>query len=300
MEKNQFEVDISELIRLLWKQKILIVVVTAAFAVASVIFAISKPNLYKSEAILFPVADNSSSSAMGQLGGLAALAGFGSKDGSKQAIALEALRSRTFLGEFIERRGILVPLMAIEYWDASSGKVIINPQVYDEEAEKWVRSVSEGKSPKPTLLEAIKVLNELLAIDSNKTSGATILSLTNQSPQLAKQWLDWLISDLNDWMKNKDIQQSRDNIQYLERQLNSTNLSEMQNVFYQLIEEQTKKLMLAEAQEQYIFDIIDPPFEPEAKDSPSRAIICVLGTLIGGMLAMFIALLRIAITRKHV
>ncbi len=299
MEKNQLELDISELIRLLWQQKIMIVAITFIFAVASVLFAMLKPNLYKSEAVLFPVTDNAPSSTVGQLGGLAALAGFGSQDSSKQAIALESLRSRVFLGAFIERRDILIPLMAIEHWDAATGKVYIDPEIYDESTSTWTRVVSDGKTPKPTILEATKVLNELLVIDSNKTSGSTIVSLTNQSPVLAKQWLDWLISDLNEWMKNKDINQAKNNIQYLEKQLNLTNLSEMQNVFYQLVEEQTKKLMLAEAQENYIFDIIDPPVVPEEKDSPSRAIICVLGTLIGGILSIIIALMRIAITRKN-
>ncbi|MGY0616913.1 Wzz/FepE/Etk N-terminal domain-containing protein [Vibrio sp. FJH11] len=299
MEKNQFELDISELIRLLWQQKIIIVAITFVFAVASVIFALSKPNLYKSEAVLFPVTDSAPSSAMSQLGGLAAIAGFGSQDSSKQAIALESLRSRAFLGDFIERRGLLIPLMAIDHWDATSGKVYIDPEIYDESTRTWTRVVSEGKTPKPTILEATKALNELLVIDSNKVSGSTIISLTNQSPILARQWLNWLISDLNDWMKNKDINQAKNNIQYLEKQLNLTNLSEMQNVFYQLVEEQTKKLMLAEAQENYIFDIIDPPVVPEEKDSPSRAIICVLGTLIGTILSIFIALIRIAVKRKN-
>lgn len=69
MENNQLELDIGELIRSLWQQKIMIVAITFVFAVASVLFAMSKPNLYKSEAVLFPVADNTPSSAMGQLGG---------------------------------------------------------------------------------------------------------------------------------------------------------------------------------------------------------------------------------------
>ncbi|EHZ2782115.1 LPS O-antigen length regulator [Vibrio parahaemolyticus] len=299
MEKNQFEVDISELVRLLWTQKWLIISITFTFAVASVLFAISKPNIYKSEAVLFPVTDNSTSSAMGQLGGLAALAGFGGKESSKQAIALEALRSRAFLGSFIERHDILIPLMAIDSWDASARRIIIDPEIYDESTGVWTRTVGEGKQPEPTRLEAIKFFNELLSIDFNKVSGATIISLTNQSPELAEQWLAWLISDLNEWMKNKDIVQAKKNIEYLDKQLKLTNLSEMQNVFYQLIEEQTKKLMLAEAQDQYIFEMIDPPVVPEEKDSPSRAIICVLGTLIGGILSIFIALIRIAVKRKN-
>ena len=43
--------------------------------------------------------------------------------------------------------------------------------------------------------------------------------------------------------------------------------------------------MLAAASEEYVFQIIDPPVAPELKSEPSRALICILGVLLGGMLA---------------
>ena len=72
----------------------------------------------------------------------------------------------------------------------------------------------------------------------------------------------------------------------------------MQSVFYQLIEEQTKNLMLAQVQDEFAFKIIDPAVVPEEKAGPKRALICVLAVLLGGMLGMGIVLIRFAFTKK--
>ncbi len=72
----------------------------------------------------------------------------------------------------------------------------------------------------------------------------------------------------------------------------------MQSTFYKLIEEQTKSLMLAEVQEEFVFRVIDPAVVPELKDSPKRALICILGMLFGGLLGSAIVLARFSFNTK--
>ena len=43
-------------------------------------------------------------------------------------------------------------------------------------------------------------------------------------------------------------------------------------------------LMLANSRAEYLFKTIDPAIAPERKSRPWRTLICVLGTLLGGML----------------
>jgi uncharacterized protein involved in exopolysaccharide biosynthesis len=74
----------------------------------------------------------------------------------------------------------------------------------------------------------------------------------------------------------------------------------MQSAFYQIVEEQTKSLMLAEVQEEFIFKVVDPAVVPELKAGPKRALICVLGTLLGGMLGVAIVLVRFAFRKEEV
>lgn len=66
----------------------------------------------------------------------------------------------------------------------------------------------------------------------------------------------------------------------------------MREVFYQIIEEQIKNKMLAEATPEYVFSTVNRAMLPEVKSKPKRAIICVLGTLLGGILATFFVLIR--------
>ncbi len=60
----------------------------------------------------------------------------------------------------------------------------------------------------------------------------------------------------------------------------------MQEVFYTIIEEQIKSKMLAEASPDYAFLAVSPSMVPEEKSQPKRALICILGTLLGGMLSV--------------
>ncbi len=93
-------------------------------------------------------------------------------------------------------------------------------------------------------------------------------------------------------MRERAIEESTKNLAYLNSQLNKTAVADMQSMFYKLIEEQTKSLMLAKAQEEFVFKTIDPAVVPEIKAGPQRALICVLGTMLGFMLGVFIIFVR--------
>ena len=69
-------------------------------------------------------------------------------------------------------------------------------------------------------------------------------------------------------------------------------------MFAELIEQQTKTVMLASASDEYVFQVIDPPVAPELKSEPQRALICALGVLLGGMLAVVLVLVRHYTTKK--
>jgi len=69
-------------------------------------------------------------------------------------------------------------------------------------------------------------------------------------------------------------------------------LVSLDEVFAQLIEEQTKTIMLANVSKDYVFTVIDPAVVPELESYPKRAVICILGALFGGMLGACLVLVR--------
>jgi LPS O-antigen subunit length determinant protein (WzzB/FepE family) len=80
------------------------------------------------------------------------------------------------------------------------------------------------------------------------------------------------------------------NIEYLQEQIGKTSISEMQGVFYSIIEEQIKNKMLAEASPDYAFLVVGPSMVPEEKSKPKRALMFVSGTLVGFLLSVFLVL----------
>ena len=88
------------------------------------------------------------------------------------------------------------------------------------------------------------------------------------------------------------LEQVNRNIKYLGAQIAKTAIAEMREMFYELIEEQTKAKMLAEASPEYAFVTVSQVMLPEEKSKPKRALICILGTLLGGMLSVLYVLVR--------
>lgn len=291
------EIDLRELFSAIWQGKWLIIAVTSLFTVASVFYALSLPDVYKSEVTLAPAEDNSLK-VPGQLGGLAALAGvnLGGKGGDKTALALEILKSRDFLGRFIEQNDLYIPIMAAKGWDRATNQLIIDPEIYDAKNKAWVRKVQEPLKPKPSLLETIDEFNKAFSVNLDETSGMVKLSIKFYSPLTAKVWADALVKSINEEIRSRDLSEADKSIEYLNGQIPLTNVSDIRTMLFSLIEEQTKTKMLAHAREEYVLKTIDPAVVSELKDSPKRVLI-VLTAIVLGMFVGIVILIVCFISR---
>ncbi|PTC02985.1 LPS O-antigen length regulator [Vibrio mediterranei] len=305
-QNNDDEIDLKELFLALWKGKWIIVATTFVFAVGALVYAISQPNTYKADTLLAP-AESSGQGGLakmaGQLGGLAALAGvnLGGGESSQTDLAVQVMKSRQFVEHFIQKHDLLVPIMAAKEWDANTNTLVLNNDIYDSVTDRWLRESQGLRSSEPTAQEAYNVFTKnMFSVSKDKESGLYMVSVEHFSPFLAQQWTTWLVEDINSVMRERAIAESTQNLDYLAEQLSKTSVAEMQSAFYQIVEEQTKSLMLAEVQEEFIFKVIDPAVVPELKAGPQRALICVFGTLLGGMFGSVIVLVHFAFRKKDV
>jgi uncharacterized protein involved in exopolysaccharide biosynthesis len=291
------EIDLKELFMVLWSGKRLISAVTGVAAIASVVVALMLPNIYSANALLAPVEQSGGgmSALMQQYGGLASLAGVslpGGEDGSRAQLGMQLMKSRAFIGDFVDRRDILPELMAVKAWDAGSGQIVFDSETYDGASKTWVREVEPPRQPAPSSQEAHKAFSAILGVSQDKQTGYVTVSVEHQSPVVAAQWVNWLVEDVNAAVKAQDVAEAEKSIEYLRDQVTNTSLADLQAVFFDLIQSQTETVMLAEVRQEYVFKTIDPAVAPEEKSKPSRPLICVLGTLLGGMLGVVIVLIR--------
>lgn len=294
------EIDLRELFAVIWRGKWIIIATTFVFAVASVIYALSLPDIYKSEALLAPASEQKMGGMSGQLGGLAALAGVnlgnsGAVD--KTVLAIEIIKSREFFTRFADKHNIIADLMAVKHWEPKTDKVFYDETIYDSHNNKWVREVSFPKTAKPSFQEAHAIFLSSLSVLQDPTNGMVRLSIEHQSPSVAFNWVNWLVEDINAEMKARDLEESNLSIKYLQREIGQTNVSDVRAALYSLIEEQTKTLMLANVREEYAFKVVDKAVIAEQKAKPARALICIAVTVFGFLLSLFFTL-AISIIKK--
>ena len=289
------EIDLRELFSVLWAGKKVIVAITGLFAVAAVVYALSIANEYKASIVIAPAQQEGGglSGALGQLGGLASLAGvsLSGGGGSEAAVAQEIMQSWGFVEEFIANNALEVEVLAVEGWNKTSNVLIVNSEVYDADRAEWLIG-GDGQLRAPSSWELYGAFSKRLSVSEDKKSGLTSVSIEYFSPIVAKNWVDLYVAAINEHMRQRKLSQVNSNIEYLQAQIEKTSIAEMREVFYQIIEEQVKNKMLAEASPEYAFVTVSPSMVPEEKSKPKRALICILGTLLGGMLSVLYVLVR--------
>jgi len=289
------EIDLRELFGVLWAGKIKIIAITAVFAVASINYAMSVPNQYKATALLAPAKSDGGglSGALGQIGGLASLAGIslgGGGESGEAQIAQEIMKSWSYIEGFIDDNDLAVELAAVQGWSKGSNELQINNSVYDTQNKQWLVENEAGVTGPPSSWELFKSFSKRLAVSEDKKSGLVSVSIEYYSPLIAKRWVDMYVESINRFMQQRQVDKVTRNIAYLQEQIGKTSIAEMQEVFYSIIEEQTKNKMLAEASPDYAFVAVGPSMVPEQKSQPKRALTCILGTLLGGMLSVLLVL----------
>ena len=299
IKENKFEddeIDLIEFISILWSGKKTIIISFLLSSIFIVFYSLSLPNIYTSDAVLSPVeVESNMTDALGDMSSVAGLVGVELSSGSvdRTSIGMEVMKSRRFFENFINDNEVLVPLIATKGWDVSTNQLIIDDKIYDVKNDKWVRKVSAPlQTNKPSTQEALKAFNDIFKIDKNLKTGFINISIDHYSPYVAKRWLDAIILQINNSIREKDIIQAEAAIKQLNEEINSTRLTDLKTNLYELVEKQIEKKVIAQATPEYVFEIIDPPIAPELKSSPRRAVICILGAIAGTILGCLIVLTR--------
>tara|TARA_Y100000385_G_scaffold290543_1_gene364164 strand:+ start:560 stop:1504 length:945 start_codon:yes stop_codon:yes gene_type:complete len=290
------EINLQELFFVLLKGKWIIVSLTAFISTSGVIFSLLLPNMYESQAILVPV--NSSSSISGNLGGystLAGLAGISLPSGGDEGNSLKAIQkinSLSFFENNVLPNIFLPDLMAIKSWNSKINTVVFDKNIYDNNSSTWIRDYSYPQQQMPSAQESFEEFKSKVTLNVDNKSGFITLSIKHQSPFLAKQWVELIVNEINSFYRQKDKLESEKAVSYLNRQISMTSLSEIKQVLAQLLQQETKKLTLIEANQYYVFDYIDPPAIMEQKSGPKRALICILFAFLGAMFSISLVLIR--------
>ena len=287
-------IDLSQLILSLWKNKVLILVVSIVFAVASVLYALSLPNIYVSKTHLVPQVENSSvSSSLGAYSNLAGMAGIslGSDGDNLSMEAMARIKSFDFFSSQFLPKIKLENLLAVESWNRKTNTITYKEKLFDAAAKKWIREVKAPKSIIPSNQEAFREYKKIISVTEDKKTKYVTLSIRHQSPYVAQNWVSIIVDNINESMRKETKDISDQSITFLNEKYEETSVNDLRKAIAELIDAQMQKLMFASVRNDYVYKTIESPLVPELKSSPNRAVICIVGTLIGFFLSIFLVLI---------
>lgn len=281
------QIDLLKVLSLLWDKRILISSTTLVFAIFSVVISLSLNNIYTSKTLLAPKQDDQTlSTQLRGLSGLAGIAGIGIPNNvtSKSQEAIERIQSFDFFSNKFLPNIELKNLMAVKKWDKNQDIITYKSNLYDIKEEKWVDKI-------PSKQMSYDQFRSILQIDEDDKTGFITISVKHISPNVSKKWVDLIIYNINESMRELDKEIAKSSIEFLNDSSKSTSVQSVREAISSLLETQMQKLMLASSDEAYVFKIIDSPIVPEKKSGPNRMLICIFGTLIGAIFSIMAVLI---------
>jgi uncharacterized protein involved in exopolysaccharide biosynthesis len=280
MDQDPDEISLQEIATALWARRTLILLLTLMFTAAAVTTAFLLPVKYQATALLSPVDSGEGGGKLGgaggllsQFGGLAALGGISLGGGGEKDESIATLQSAALTEAFIADRKLL-PVLFPRKWDAAR--------------QTWNTSDPDEI---PTLWKAEqKFRKKVRSVDIDKKTGLVSLTIEWSDPKQAAEWANELVQRTNRTLRDRAIEISERNLDYLNGQISKTSVVELRQSLYTLIETEIKKVMIAQGSEEYAFRVIDPARVAEERSSPRRALITLVGAFAGLMLGIVIAL----------
>lgn len=275
---DEDEIDLRDIWRVLVKYKRMILLSTFGAAIVAAGISLLLPNIYRAEVILAPTAAGDQKGegigkALGSFGGLASLAGVSLGGGGSNEENLAVLKSRDFLWKFVQEKK-LMPILFEDDWDKA--------------ANRWKES-DPKKQPGQLTVHRLFVKDGLMTVETEKKTSLITVSIEWKDPKLAAEWANSMIEYLNQYLAERSIQRSERNLKYLNEALSKAQVEDFRKSLLDLITQDTKNAMLASAQKDFGFKVIDPAVEPDKKAKPKRAIIVLLAAMLAGLIATLVA-----------
>jgi uncharacterized protein involved in exopolysaccharide biosynthesis len=279
---TQGETNLREIVEIIWADKWIVVWITLLVTFAVGLTAVLTPRKYTATVLLSAVSNRTgggglggASSALGQIGGLASLAGLSLRGDSEKSEAVATLQSDALTMRYIRDHNLLPVLFAKEW---------------DPVAKTWRVSNPEKK---PTLWRASeRFKHDVRDVTESTKTGLITLTVTWTDPHIAADWANELVKLTNDSMRERAITDTERNIAYLNAQAAKTDIAQVRTAVYAILESEIRRAMIARGTEEYALKVLDPAVAPELPSAPKRTIWVIVGFVTGLLLSVFIVLVR--------
>jgi hypothetical protein len=159
------------------------------------------------------------------------------------------------------------------------------PEQWSEERQGWLDGFAPDRGAVFT-----RFRDEVRVISRDEETDIITVAMKWPDPVVARDWANLYVESFNAFIRERTMTDVRRKQAFLESELRRSDVLELQQSIYRLIEAQTAIAMLASGREEYALEIIDPAAIPYKSFNMSRKKKVLIGSVAGVLVAMFVAL----------
>ena len=238
-EEYYDEINLLDYIDVLKKHYGLIFIIVAVSVLATGISSFLSPRIYQATAAIIPAAQSREQSGMGTI---AAQFGISTAPASNVSEIVRLLKSNILMERVIKRYNLLSVF-------------------FEKEALKEMPDTNKTWN-------GIRYLKNVFKVTLNQQGGIIELSAEFTDPKTAADILNYILTELTDYMSSEAGRVADTNKKYLESLIDKNADPLIGEKIYSLIAKQIETSMMAEVKENFAFKILDPPKVPDKKIKP--------------------------------
>jgi len=267
-------INLTDFLHVFLEYRNIIIGITLIFSVTAMIYSLLVTPVYKAQVLVSPAnssnTNNQLTALTEQFGSLARLGGFDlNQSANNEKVAVEIMKSKIFTNKFL-RENNLLPVIFADIWDS--------------EKKQW-------KESEPTYYEIHQTFDDIRVVTFDNRTGLISVAINWKDPDIAVEISNKIIDSVNEYLRLEAIEEAEKSISFLEEQLKKTNIEDLRQQIYKLVEQQIQNIMLANVRKEFAFKIIDPASKPKYRESPKRKRITFAGSLLGLIIGLFISLI---------
>jgi len=283
--------DLKEIFDIFWKHKITILSLTFFISFLITLGSYLFPNQYTSSTILAPASGQSDLSQItGQYSGIANLVGMdlGGSDIDDIFQGIEIIKSLDFFENLIKKNDLFYKLFAVSGWNSSDNTLKVDKKLYDAKTNTWIYSGNFSVNGKPSLQSSHRKFMKKFSISRDKVTGIIYVFFQHHSPFVAKELLETVIYEINEYKRVRDKEEAQKTLEFLEKELKKTKILNVKLGINNLIQTKIEEIALTNVSREYFLKVISKPRAPELKSSPKRGIILVT-SLIANFILIYLS-----------
>jgi LPS O-antigen subunit length determinant protein (WzzB/FepE family) len=273
-ELNGDRYELPEAIVYLWGYRRFILIIAFLAASVAAYFAVRQVPLYQTSVVLVPIHQRSSlNSGLDILNNL----GFGGSESARPGVAeyLAVLRSVAFSTEFVKKHG-LENEMKVLYDSGDS-----------EDNEFWFDTEPFS------LNKAGRLMSSHISVRDDRKTGLIYINVSWLNKANAADLTNAMVDELNAQIKQEEIRSAVQSSEILETKIEKTSVTAVQQSVGRILEDEIKKEIIAQTEENSTFKIVDRAVAPYKPMPMGRGVRIVQYFVLGMLLSSaFLILLR--------